>query len=65
VHGEGRLPRSAASRQFVEEMRRLYKPVRYRVFDGECYYVRSNEGVQRMLADMLTFFDEHLKGEQP
>ena len=65
VHGEGRLPRSAASRQFVEEMRRLYKPVRYRVYEGECYYVRTAEGVERMLTDMLMFLNEHLKGEQP
>ena len=65
VHGEGRLPRSDASRQFAEEMRRLYKPVRYRVYEGECYYVRSNVGVERMLNDMLTFLDGHLKGQQP
>jgi dipeptidyl aminopeptidase/acylaminoacyl peptidase len=65
VHGEGRLPRSAASRQFADEMRRLYKPVRYRVYDGECYYVRTSDGVERMLTDMLAFLDEHLKGEQP
>src|SRR5713226_4303034 len=65
VHGEGRLPTSAASRQFAEEMRRLYKPVRYRVYDGECYYVRTTNGVERMLNDMLMFLDEHLKGEQP
>jgi dipeptidyl aminopeptidase/acylaminoacyl peptidase len=65
VHGEGRLPKSAASLQFAEEMRRLYKPVRYRAYGGECYYVRSNERVQQMLADMLKFLDEHLKGEQP
>jgi dipeptidyl aminopeptidase/acylaminoacyl peptidase len=61
VHGAGRLPKSDASRQFVEEMRRLYKPVRYRVYDGECYYVRSHNGVRQMLADMLAFFDDHLK----
>jgi len=65
VHGQGRLPRSDASRQFAEEMRRLYKPVRYRAYEDECYYVRSTDGVQRMLADMLTFLDGHLKGEQP
>jgi dipeptidyl aminopeptidase/acylaminoacyl peptidase len=65
VHGEGRLPTSAASRQFADEMRRLYKPIRYRVYDGECYYVRTTKGVERMLTDMLIFLDEHLKGEQP
>ena len=65
MHGEGRLPRSAASWQFADEMRRLYKPVRYRVYDGECYYVRTSDGVERMLTDMPTFLDEHLKGEQP
>jgi dipeptidyl aminopeptidase/acylaminoacyl peptidase len=61
VHGAGRLPKSDASCQFVEEMRRFYKPVRYRVYDGECYYVRSRKGVRQMLADMLAFFDDHLK----
>jgi dipeptidyl aminopeptidase/acylaminoacyl peptidase len=61
VHGAGRLPKSDASRQFVEEMRRFYKPVRYRVYEGECYYVRSLKGVSQMLADMLSFFDDHLK----
>jgi dipeptidyl aminopeptidase/acylaminoacyl peptidase len=60
VHGAGRLPRSDASRQFVEEMRRLYKPVRYRVYDGECYYVRSRDGVRQMLTEMLAFLDQHL-----
>ena len=65
VHGEGRLPKSAASRQFAEEMRRLYKPVRYRAYADECYYVRTTEGVERLLTDMLMFLDEHLKGEQP
>jgi dipeptidyl aminopeptidase/acylaminoacyl peptidase len=65
VHGEGRLPRSDSSRQFAEEMRRLYKPVRYRTYGGECYYVRTAEGVERMLTDMLSFLDQHLKGDQP
>ena len=65
VHGAGRLPRSDASRQFAEEMRRQYKPVRYRIYEGECYYVRTTDGVQQMLTDMLLFLDGHLKGEQP
>ncbi len=64
VHGVGRLPRSDASRQFAEEMRRLYKPVRYRIYEGECYYVRTTDGVQQMLTDMLLFLDEHLKGSR-
>jgi dipeptidyl aminopeptidase/acylaminoacyl peptidase len=63
VHGAGRLPKSDASRQFVEEMRRLYKPVRYRVYEGECYYVRSREGLVRMLTEMLMFLDQHLLSE--
>jgi dipeptidyl aminopeptidase/acylaminoacyl peptidase len=61
VHGAGRLPKSDASRQFAEEMRRFYKPVRYRVYQGECYYVRSHSGVRQMLSDMLMFLDQHLK----
>lgn len=61
VHGAGRLPKSDASRQFVEEMRRLYRPVRYRVYEGECYYVRSRTGVRQMLTDMLMFLDSHLQ----
>ncbi len=64
VHGAGRLPRSDASRQFAEEMRRLYKPVRYRIYEGECYYVRTTDGVQQMLTDMLLFLDEHLNGSR-
>ena len=60
VHGAGRLPKSDASRAFVDEMRRLYKPVRYRVYQDECYYVRSHSGVREMLTDMLGFLDLHL-----
>jgi dipeptidyl aminopeptidase/acylaminoacyl peptidase len=60
VHGSGRLAKSDASRQFVEEMRRFYKAVRYRVYEDECYYVRSRDGVTQMLADMLAFLDQHL-----
>ena len=61
VHGAGRLPKSDASRQFVEEMRRSYKAVRYRVYDDECYYVRSRAGVRQMLTEMLMFLNQHLQ----
>ena len=62
LHGTGKNPESAASKRFYEEARRLYKPVRYKAYPKECYYVNSMAGVKEMLWDMLKFFDEQLKG---
>ncbi len=62
VHGEGRqIPRSAASRLFADRLEMHYKPFEYRTYPNENYYVRGRENVQRMLGDMLVFFDRHLK----
>ncbi len=61
--GEGDLsPQSDASRVFAKEMERLHKPVRYRTYPGECYYVASTAGKTQMLIDMLDFFDQYLPG---
>jgi dipeptidyl aminopeptidase/acylaminoacyl peptidase len=61
IQGEGFFPESEASRHFVEELERYYKPFRYRVYSNENYYVRGRENRRRMLLDMLDFFDTKLK----
>jgi dipeptidyl aminopeptidase/acylaminoacyl peptidase len=62
IHGEGRqIPRSVASRLFADRLEMHYKPFEYRTYPNENYYVRGRENVQRMLGDMLVFFDRHLK----
>lgn len=65
IHGEGRFPESPQFRQFAEEMQRHYKPLRYKVFQGENYYVSSRENVQEKWGDMLEFFDHYLKDLDP
>jgi len=65
IHGEGRFPESPQFRQFADEMQRLYKPVRYKVFQGENYYVSSRANVREKWGDMLEFFDHYLKGLSP
>ena len=60
LHGEGQLPRSDDSRRFVEAMRREYKTVEYKVYPGECYYVRTRANLRQMYLDMLDFFDRYL-----
>lgn len=64
LHGEGLLPRSDDSRRFVEAMRREYKTVEYKVYPGECYYVRTRPHLRQMYSDIAAFFDRHLKTEQ-
>ena len=61
IWGEGRWPASDNSARYVEELDRLYKPYRAKVYQGENYYVSSRANVRQMLLDMLEFFDDHLK----
>ena len=64
LHGEGQLPRSEASRRFVEALRREYKTVEYKVYRDECYYVRTRANVRQMYLDIAEFFDRHLRGSR-
>ena len=61
LHGEGKEPGSNASRAFVAAMKQHYKPVEYKVYPNECYYVRSTENVRQMLIDVADFFDRYLE----
>lgn len=61
IWGEGRWPGSQNSRRYVEELERQYKPHRWKVYQGENYYVSSRANVRQMLLDMLDFFDVHLR----
>ena len=61
IHGEGGLPRSAASADFVKAMEKEYKTVRYKTYPNEGYYVGSLANTRQMWLDMLGFFDEFLK----
>jgi len=64
LHGEGQLPRSDASRRFVEALRREYKTVEYKVYRDECYYVRTRANVRQMYLDIAEYFDRHLRGSR-
>lgn len=61
LHGEGQLPRSEASRRFVEALEREYKTVEYNVYPNDSYYVRTRPNVRRMYEDMADFFDRYLR----
>ncbi len=61
IQGEGFFPESEASRHFVDELERHYKPVRHRVYPNENYYVRGRENRRQMLLDILEFLDATLK----
>jgi dipeptidyl aminopeptidase/acylaminoacyl peptidase len=61
IHGEGGLPRSSASADFVKAMEKEYKTVRYKTYPHEGYYVGSLANTRQMWLDMLDFFDEFLK----
>jgi dipeptidyl aminopeptidase/acylaminoacyl peptidase len=61
IHGEGGLPRSAASSDFVKAMEKEYKTVRYKTYPNEGYYVGSLANTRKMWLDMLDFFNEFLK----
>lgn len=62
LHGEGRYPGSNAGRDFALALERNYKPVWYKVYPDETYYVTSPGNVRRQWLDMQAFFDMHLKG---
>jgi dipeptidyl aminopeptidase/acylaminoacyl peptidase len=61
IHGEGGLPRSSASADFVKAMEKEYKTVRYKTYPNEGYYVGSLANTRQMWLDMLDFFNEFLK----
>ncbi len=62
VHGEGKqLPRSVASRLFVDRLEMHYKPFKYKTYPNENYYIQSPDNVRVLLGDMRDYFDEYLK----
>ncbi len=62
VHGVGaQLPRSVASEIFADRLEMNYKPVVYKTYPNENYYIRRRDNIQAMLGDMAAFFDQHLK----
>lgn len=62
VHGEATtIPRSEASRLFVDRLEMLYKPHEYRTYPNENYYINGRANVVRLLGDMDRFFQRHLK----
>lgn len=62
IHGEGRFPRSTASKDFAEALEKHYKPFEYKAYPNENYYVYGRENRRQMLQDMLAFLDLYLKG---
>ena len=63
LHGEGRYPGSPQMTEFFRELQRLYKPARYKAYQGENFYVRGRENTKEMLSDMRAFFDFYLLGK--
>lgn len=62
VHGEGeQLPRSVASRLFVDRLEMHYKPFKYKTYPNENYYIQSPQNVRVLLGDMQEYFDQYLK----
>ena len=61
VWGEGHFPESNQMREFANEMERLYKVVRWKVYPNENFYVMSLTNTRQMLLDMLDFFNQYLK----
>ncbi len=61
IHGEGKLPKSAASRDFAAALEKEYKTVKYKAYPNEGYYVQSPSGTRQMWLDMLDWFDRYLK----
>ena len=62
VHGEGRYPRSDASLKFARALEQEYKTYEYKVYPGECYYIRSEKNLLEMYPDIVCFLDRYLKG---
>jgi dipeptidyl aminopeptidase/acylaminoacyl peptidase len=62
IHGEGKpFPRSDASKIFVDRLEVKYKPVKYKTYPNENYYIQSPANIRVMLADMLAYFDQYLR----
>ena len=60
IHGVGKYPHSAASREFALALEREYKTFAYKTYPGETYYVASPANVRQMLLDMDDFFRTYL-----
>lgn len=61
IHGEGLFPESELAKLFATELQRHYKVFRYKAYQGETFYVRSQKNRRQMLIDMLEFFNQFLK----
>ena len=62
VHGEGKqLPRSVASKLFVDRLEMHYKPFKYKTYPNENYYIQNPANVRVLLGDMQDYFDQYLK----
>jgi dipeptidyl aminopeptidase/acylaminoacyl peptidase len=60
IHGTGKYPQSAASKEFALALEREYKTFTYKTYPGETYYVASTPNVRQMLLDMDAFFRLYL-----
>ncbi|MGQ0538642.1 MAG: S9 family peptidase, partial [Gemmatimonadaceae bacterium] len=62
LHGSGaQFPRSEASKIFADRLEMNYKPFVYKTYPNENYYVRRRENFIQMYADIVAYFDQHLK----
>ncbi|MGH7711991.1 MAG: alpha/beta fold hydrolase [Gemmatimonadaceae bacterium] len=62
LHGSGaQFPRSDASTIFADRLEMNYKPFVYKTYPNENYYVRRRENFIQMYADIVAYFDQHLK----
>jgi dipeptidyl aminopeptidase/acylaminoacyl peptidase len=50
-----------ASLEFVHGLDRHNKPVKYKVYPGETYYIGGRENAKQVLLDLLDWFDLYLK----
>ncbi|MFP3952057.1 MAG: prolyl oligopeptidase family serine peptidase [Candidatus Bathyarchaeia archaeon] len=60
VHGEGLPPHSDASLKFARALEKEYKTYEYKVYQNECYYVRSEKNLLNMYQDILDFLNRYL-----
>jgi dipeptidyl aminopeptidase/acylaminoacyl peptidase len=60
IHGTGRYPQSAASREFALALEREYKTFSYRTYPDETYYVAGTANVRQMLLDIDAFLRQYL-----
>ncbi|MBI4499578.1 MAG: S9 family peptidase [Gemmatimonadetes bacterium] len=61
IWGEGRFPETQQMYVFAKEMERYYKTVKYKAYQGETFYIRTQANTRQMLLDMLDFFDQYLR----